>query len=89
MIAVDNGGQTAVRDIVDGLQEDIQEFGVECDPPLSEEQVHTINVPETLTSLTPTQQQQFLNAIDTSPTRSITEGVDQYINYRDHLNSLL
>ena len=42
MIAADNRGQVAVRDVVGGMQDDAEEFGVQYDPPLAEEQVHTI-----------------------------------------------
>ena len=84
MIAADNRGQTAVRDVIEGYDGDIEEFGVECDPPLAEEQIHTVHVPETLSSLTHIQQQQLLEIIDTSPNRSISNGVEQYINSCNH-----
>ena len=89
MIAADNRGQVAVRDVVEGMQDDAEEFGVQYDPPLAEEQVHTIFLPETLCTLTPDQHQQFLDTIDSLPNRSISEGVEQYIDSRDQLNWLL
>ena len=55
MIAADNRGQVAVRDVVEGMQDDAEEFGVQYDPPLAEEQVHTVFLPETLCTLTPDQ----------------------------------
>ena len=47
MITCDNSEQTAVRDVIDGNIPSIDEFGVQYQPPLAEEQVHTVEVPET------------------------------------------
>lgn len=89
MIAVDHRGQTAVRDVMDGNEHNIDEFGVDYDPPSAEEQVNTVHVPETVCSLTADQHQQFLDAAMMSHTTEISEGVGQYIDSRDHLNWLL
>ncbi len=63
MIAADNRDQTAVQDVIEDYEGNIEEFGVEYDPPLAEEQVHTVFVSETHSSLTPDQKQQFLEII--------------------------
>ena len=39
MIAAENRGQVAVRDVVEGMQDSAEEFGVQYDPPLAEEQI--------------------------------------------------
>ena len=51
MIAADNRGQVAVRDVVEGMQDDAEEFGVQYDPPLAEEQVHTIFLPRSTSAI--------------------------------------
>lgn len=89
MIEVNNQGQTAVRDVIDGNQDDIDEFGVDYDPPFADEQVHSVHVPETLSTLTADQHQQFLDTVSTSLSQSISESVGCYIEFRDRLNWLL
>ncbi len=89
MIAADNRDQTAVQDVIEGYEGNIEEFGVEYDPPLAEEQVHTVFVSETLSSLTTDQKQQFLEIIVTTYNCSISDGVEQYIRSREYLYWLL
>ena len=51
-IAADNRGQVEVRDVVGGMQDDAEEFAVQyCDPPLAEEQVHTIFLPRSTSAI--------------------------------------
>lgn len=89
MIAVNHRGQTAVQDVVDGNQDNIDEFGIDYDPPSAEEQVNTVHVPETLCDLTDDQRQQFLDASIASRTLEISEGVGHHIECRDYLKWLL
>ena len=87
MISVDNRGQTAVRDVVEEIEGDINDFGLEYDPPIAEEQVHTVYVPETVCSLPAHQRQQFLDGNLCS--LDISQAVAYYIDSRDNLNWLL
>ena len=47
----DCSSQVAVRDVVGGMQDDAEEFGVQYDPPLAEEQVHTIFLPRSTSAI--------------------------------------
>ena len=47
MIDPERGHLTAVKDVVDGvIPEPVQEFGVDYDGPIPDEQSHTVDVPE-------------------------------------------
>lgn len=89
MITLDNREQTAVRDVIEDYQCDIDDFGVEYDPPISEEQVHTVHVPPTFSSTSHQNEQVFLDSVDTSSNRSIAGGVEHYVRCREQFSRIL
>lgn len=86
MIDPDRREQTAVRDVVDGCVSDpLDEFGIDYDGPLPEEQLHTIDVPETESPLPHDMVERFKSGV----TVNIEEATMEYISKRSWLIAYL
>ena len=67
MISIDNREQTAVSDVIDGIPAvPLDEFGIDEESPLPDEQLYTVDVPETACPLTEAGKQSFLDSIEFS-----------------------
>lgn len=86
MIDPDRRHQTAVRDVVDDCCPDpLDDFGVDYNGPLPEEQLHTVDIPETESPLPQTLLEHFKSGV----TVSIEEAVTDYTTKRTWLITYL
>lgn len=77
---------TAVRDVVDGCGSDpLEDFGIDYDGPLPEEQVLTVDVPETVSPLPQAMVERLKNGMAVN----IDEAVMEYITKRTWLTAHL
>ena len=77
---------TAVTDVVNGALV-TEELGIDEEGPLPDEQIHTVDVPETLCPLSDSSAQLFLDSLP--ETVSIDEAVAVYMQARNHLYQLM
>ena len=74
MISMNNRGQTAVSGGVPAIP--LDEFGIDEESPLPDEQLYTVDVPETTCPLTDIQKQSFLDSIEFAT--NIEDAIAQY-----------
>ena len=88
MISIDNREQTAVRDVIDGIPAvPLDEFGIDNDSPLPDEQLYTVDAPKTACQLTEAGKQDFLDRLEF--TTNIEDTIEQYSVAQRHFNQLL
>lgn len=91
MIDPERRHQTAVKDVVDGCgsEDTLEDFGIDYDGPLPEEQLHTVDVPETASTSMPREVlERFMSGAGGGAV-SIEEAVTEYITKRNCLVTYL
>ena len=64
MIDPNRRNHTAIQDVIDGVPSvPIDDFGIDGEGPLSDEQTHTVDVAETLCPLLDSMKESFLNSL--------------------------
>ena len=88
MIDPNRRNHTAIQDVIDGVPTvPIDDFGIDGEDPLPDEQTHTVDVPETLCPLSDSTKESFLNSL--YETVDIGAAVTVYIHARSNLRQLL